>query len=157
MSAMTVYDKINMKKNNNLILNKITADISGIIGKNCWVEYNWRCGKVLGLLRTLSLNRNIPAVFEASGIEEEVIDLYYEVAGNLPYIDKNGQFNAGRPQSCSELVELMQYIYDKLGLTATENEFSDITQEHWDNLYNSAMERIRKTLEVTSSAIQYDE
>ena len=155
--AMSIYDRINQKKQNNLILNKITADISGIIGKSCWVEYNWRCGRVLGLLRTLSLNRNIPAVFEISGIEEEVIDLYYEVGGNLPYIDKNGQFNAGRPQFYSELVELMQYVYDKLGLTATENEFDDINQKHWDDLYNASMERIRKTLEVTSSTIQYDE
>ena len=155
--AMSIYERIEQKKNNNNILNKITTDIAGIIGKNCWVEYNWRCGKVLGLLRTLSLNRNIPAVFEISGIEEEVIDLYYEVAGNLPYIDKNGQFNAGRPQSCSELVELMQYVYDKLGITAAENEFDDINQKHWDDLYNASMERIRKTLEVTSNSIQYEE
>lgn len=155
--AMSIYERIGQKKNNNLILNKITADISGIIGKSCWVEYNWRCGKVLGLLRTLSLNRNIPAVFEVSGIEEEVIDLYYEVAGNLPYIDKNGQFNAGRPQFCEELIELMQYVYSKLGITAADNEFDDINQKHWDDLYNASMERIRKTLEVTSSTIQYDE
>lgn len=154
---MSVYDRINQKKNNNLILNKITADISSIIGKAVWNEYNWRCGRVLGLLRTLSLNRNIPAVFEVSGIEEEVIDLYYEVAGNLPYIDKNGQFNAGRPQFCDELIELMQYVYNKLGITAAENEFDDINQKHWDDLYNASMERIRKTLEVTSSTIQYDE
>lgn len=154
---MSIIEKINLKKKNNLIIDKVTTDISNIIGKPCWIEFNWRCGKVLGLLRTLSLNRNIPAVFEVSGIEEEVIDLYYEVAGNLPYIDKNGQFNAGRPQSCDELVELMQYVYNKLDITAAENEFSDITQEHWDNLYNASMERIRKTLEITSSTIQYDE
>ena len=155
--SMSIYDKINMKKANNNIINKIATDISGIIGKSCWVEYNWRCGKVLGLLRTLSLNRNIPAVFEVSGIEEEVIDLYYEVAGNLPFIDKNGQFNAGRPQFCEELIELMQYVYSKLGITAADNEFDDINQKHWDDLYNASMERIRKTLEVTSSTIQYDE
>ena len=155
--AMSIYDRINQKKINNNILNAINSNIEGIIKKPVWNEFNWRSGKVLGLLRTLSLNRNIPAVFEVSGIEEEVIDLYYEVAGNLPYIDKNGQFNAGRPQSCDELIELMQYVYDKIGLTATENEFSDITQEHWDSLYNAAMERIRKTLEITSSSIQYDE
>jgi hypothetical protein len=154
--AMSIYEKINMKKANNNIINKVTADVSGIIGKPCWNEFNWRCGKVLGLLRTLMNNRNIPAVFEVSGIEEEIIDLYYEVAGNLPYIDKNGQFNAGRPQFCDELIELMQYVYDKLGLTAAENEFSDITQEHWESLHNSAIERIRKTLEVTSN-IQYEE
>lgn len=155
--SMSIYDKINMKKANNNIINKITADVSGIIGKSCWNEFNWRCGKVLGLLRTLSLNRNIPAVFEASGIEEEVIDLYYEVAGNLPFIDKNGQFNAGRPQFCEELIELMQYVYAKLGITAADNEFDDINQKHWDDLYNAAMERIRKTLEVTTNTIQYDE
>lgn len=155
--SMSIYDRINQKKSNNIVLNRITTDITSVIGKPVWNEYNWRCGKVLGLLRTLSLNRNIPAVFEISGIEEEVIDLYYEIAGNLPYIDKNGQFNAGRPQFCDELIELMQYVYNKLGITAADNEFDDINQKHWDDLYNASMERIRKTLEITSSTIQYDE
>ena len=153
----TFIEKLQVKKQNNLILNKLTADISGIIGKPVWNEFNWRSGRVLGILRTLSLNRNIPAVFEISSIEEEIVDLYYEAAGNLPFIDKNGQFNIGRPQFCDELIELMRYVYDKLGLTAADNEFDDINQKHWDDLYNASMERIRKTLEVTSSTIQYDE
>jgi hypothetical protein len=110
----------------------------------------------MGLLRTLLLNRNIPTVFQVSGIEEEIVDLYFDIAGNLPYIDKNGQINIGRPQQPEELIELLQHVYEQLGLVAMDNEFEDITKEHWDSLYNSNMERIRKTLEITSN-ITYEE
>ena len=153
---MNFNEKLAIRKNNNLIINKLTADVSAVIGKNCWNEFNWRSGKVMGLLRTLLLNRNIPAVFNAAGIEEEIIDCYFDVAGNLPYIDKNGQINIGRPQQPEELIELLQHVYEQFGLVAMDNEFEDITKEHWDSLYSSNMERIRKTLEITSN-IQYEE
>jgi hypothetical protein len=154
---MSIYDKINMKKANNTIINNISSNLQAVIGKATWVEYNWKSGKVMGILRTMALNRNNSNVFVACSIEPEVVDIYYELAGNLPYIDKNGMLNLGRPQMCSEYIELLKYVYDKLNLTYDDTEFDDITEERWNTLYNSNMERIRKTLVITSSAIQYDE
>jgi hypothetical protein len=154
---MSIYDKINMKKANNTIINNISSNLQAVIGKATWVEYNWKSGKVMGILRTMALNRNNSNVFVACSIEPEVVDIYYELAGNLPYIDKNGMLNLGRPQMCSEYIELLKYVYDKLNLTYDDTEFDDITEERWNTLYNSNMERIRKTLEITSNSIQYEE
>ena len=155
--SMSFIEKLNAKKQNNAIINEISTKLAAITGKQVWVEYNWKSGKMMGILRTLSLNRNIPGIFDMVDIEEEVIDMYYETAGNLPYIDKNGMINVGRPQHCNEYVELLKYIYDELGMTYDDNEFTDINQERWDSLYYSNMERIKKTLEVTTNTIQYDE
>ena len=154
---MTFIEKLQIKKQNNNIINSISSNLQAVIGKSCWVEYNWKSGRVMGILRTMALNRNNSNVFMVCDIEPEVIDMYFEVAGNLPYIDKNGLLNLGRPQMCGELIELLQYVYDKLGLVHDNDEFSDITEERWNALFNSNMERIRKTLEVTTSTIQYDE
>lgn len=153
----TFIEKLQVKKQNNLILNDISSNLQAVIGKPTWVEFNWKSGKVMGILRTMALNRNNTNVFAACSIEPEVVDMYYELAGNLPYIDKNGMLNLGRPQMCSEYVELLKYVYDKLGLTYDDSEFDDVTEERWAALYNANMERIKKTLEITSSTIQYDE
>lgn len=155
--AMSFIEKLQVKKNNNVIINNISSNLQAVIGKACWVEYNWKSGKVMGILRTMALNRNNSNVFVACSIEPEVVDMYYELAGNLPFIDKNGMLNLGRPQMCSEYIELLKYVYDKLKLTYDDTEFDDITEERWNTLYNSNMERIKKTLEITSSTIQYDE
>ena len=154
---MTFIEKLQIKKQNNNLINSVSSNLQAVIGKACWVEYNWKSGRVMGLLRTMALNRNNSNVFMACNLEPEVVDMYYELAGNLPYIDKNGMLNLGRPQMCGEYIELLKYVYDKLNLVYDDTEFDDITEERWNTLYNSNMERIRKTLEITSSAIQYDE
>jgi hypothetical protein len=153
----TFIEKLQAKKQNNVIINSISSNLQGVVGKPTWVEFNWKAGKVMGILRTMALNRNNTSVFVATGIEPEIIDMYFDVAGNLPYIDKNGLLNLGRPQMCSEYIELLKYVYDKLNLTYDDTEFDDITEERWNALYVSNMERIKKTLEITSSSIQYDE
>lgn len=153
----TFIEKLQIKKQNNNIINNISANLQAVIGKPTWVEFNWKSGKVMGILRTMALNRNNVSVFTTCDIEPEVIDMYYELAGNLPFIDKNGMLNLGRPQMCSEYVELLKYVYDKLNLVYDDTEFDDITEERWAALYNANMERIKKTLEITSSTIQYDE
>lgn len=155
--AMSFVEKLQIKKQNNTIINNISSNLQAVTGKATWVEFNWKSGKVMGILRTMSLHRNNSNVFVAAPIEPEVIDMYYELAGNLPFIDKNGMLNLGRPQMCEEYVELLKYVYDKLNLAYDDDEFNDITEERWNTLYNSNMERIRKTLEITSSSIQYDE
>lgn len=154
---MTFLEKLQAKKANNTVLNNISSNLQAVTGKACWVEFNWKSGRVMGILRTMALNRSNSNVFVAAPIESEIIDMYFDVAGNLPYIDKNGLLNLGRPQICSEYVELLRYVYDKLGLTYDDSEFDDITEERWNVLYASNMERIRKTLEITSNSIQYDE
>jgi hypothetical protein len=154
---MSFIEKLQVKKNNNVIINNISSNLQAVTGKACWVEFNWKSGKVMGILRTMALNRNNSNVFVAAPIEPEVVDMYYELAGNLPYIDKNGMLNLGRPQMCSEYIELLKYVYDKLNLVYDDTEFDDITEERWNTLYNSNMERIKKTLEITSSTIQYDD
>ena len=155
--AMSFIEKLQVKKNNNVIINNISSNLQAVSGKPTWVEYNWKSGKVMGILRTMALNRTNSNVFVAAPIEPEIIDMYFELAGNLPYIDKNGMLNLGRPQMCGEYVELLKYVYDKLNLIYDDTEFDDVTEERWNVLYSSNMERIKKTLEISSSTIQYDE
>ena len=156
LSSSPLFKILEIKKNNAIILNKITEDMKVILGREVWNDFNFKSGRVMGLLRTIGMNRNIDFSFI---VPTEYVDLFFEYGGNLPYIDKTtGQLNEGRQMNPTMLVELMKFVYTHLGMEYLESEFDDITQERWDKLYKAAMERATKNEEFNKGErIEYEE
>ena len=156
LSSSPLFKILEIKKNNTIILNKITEDMKVILGREVWNDFNFKSGRVMGLLRTIGMNRNIDFSYI---IPIEYVDLFFEYGGNLPYIDKTtGQLNEGRPMNPSMLIELMKFVYTHLGMEFTDTEFNDITQERWDKLYRAAMERAEKNMNFNNEEhIEYEE
>lgn len=156
LSSSPLFKILEIKKNNAIILNKITEDMKVILGREVWNDFNFKSGRVMGLLRTIGMNRNIDFSYI---IPTEYVDLFFEYGGNLPYIDKTtGQLNEGRPMNPSMIIELMKFVYTHLGMEYLDSEFDDITQERWDKLYKAAMERATKNEEFNKRGhIEYEE
>lgn len=156
LSTSPLFKILEVKKNNAIIINKITEDMKVILGREVWNDFNFKCGKVMGLLRTIGMNRNVDFSYI---IPTEYVDLFFEYGGNLPYIDKTtGQLNEGRPMNPEMLIELMKFVYTHLGMEYLDSEFDDITQERWDKLYKAAMERAEKNMNFNKEeSIEYEE
>lgn len=156
LSTSPLFKILEVKKNNAIIINKITEDMKVILGREVWNDFNFKCGKVMGLLRTIGMNRNVDFSYI---IPTEYVDLFFEYGGNLPYIDKTtGQLNEGRPMNPEMLIELMKFVYTHLGMEYLDSEFDDITQERWDKLYRAAMERAEKNMNFNKEeSIEYEE
>lgn len=156
LSTSPLFKILEIKKNNAIIINKITEDMKVILGREVWNDFNFKSGRVMGLLRTIGMNRNIDFSYI---IPTEYVDLFFEYGGNLPYIDKTtGQLNEGRPMNPSMIIELMKFVYTHLGMEFTDTEFNDITQERWDKLYKAALERAEKNMNFNKEEkIEYEE
>lgn len=156
LSSSPLFKILEVKKNNAIIINKITEDMKVILGREVWNDFNFKAGKVMGLLRTIGMNRNVDFTYI---IPTEYVDLFFEYGGNLPYIDKTtGQLNEGRPMNPEMLIELMKFVYTHLGMEYLDSEFDDITQERWDKLYKAAMERAEKNMNFNNEEhIEYEE
>lgn len=156
LSSSPLFKILEIKRNNTVILNKIAEDMKVILGREVWNDFNFKAGKVMGLMRTIGMNRNIDFSYI---IPNEYIDLFFEYGGNLPYIDKTtGLLNEGRPMNPEMLIELLKFVYTHLGMEYTDSEFDDITQERWNKLYQAAMERATKNEEFNKEEeTQYDE
>ena len=156
LSSSPLFKILEVKKNNAIILNKINENMRVILGREVWNDFNFKSGKVMGLLRTIGMNRNIDFSYI---IPTEYVDLFFEYGGNLPYIDKTtGQLNEGRPMNPNMLIELMKFVYTHLGMEYLDSEFDDITQERWDKLRQAAMERAEKNMNFNKEEhIEYEE
>ena len=156
LSTSPLFKILKMKKNNAIILNKIIGDMKVILGREVWNDFNFKSGKVMGIMRTIGMNRNIDFSYV---IPTEYVDLFFEYGGNLPYIDKTtGQLNEGRPMNPKMLIELLKFVCTHLGMEYTDTEFNDITQERWDKLYQAALERAKKNEEFNKEEeIEYEE
>lgn len=156
LSSSPLFCILKMKKNNAIILNKITEDMKVILGREVWNDFNFKAGRVMGLMRTIGMNRNIDFSYI---VPTEYVDLFFEYGGNLPYIDKTtGQLNEGRPMNPEMLVELLKFVYTHLNMEYMDSEFDDITQERWNKLYQAAMERAEKNMNFNKEEhIEYEE
>lgn len=156
LSTSPLFKILEIKKNNATILNRIAEDMKVILGREIWNDFNFRAGRVMGLMRTIGMNRNIDFSYV---IPMEYIDLFFEYGGNLPYIDKTtGVINEGRHMNPEMLVELLKFVYTHLGMEYLDNEFDDITQKRWDKLYKAAMERAEKNMNFNKEEfIEYEE
>lgn len=166
-----VAELLDVKQISNEKLDKIIQEVNaklpdGKQGKTnrVWDDFNFRCGKILGLLRTIFNHPKIRTeLLEITGLTSEIIDLYYMVCGNLPYHEATtNTINPGRPMDVEATKELMIICGDILGFAIDDSDLADITQERWDRLTQLYRERAEDTMRLNAAHAQevpaeYDE
>lgn len=166
-----VAEALAVKQISNEKLDKIIQEINsklpdGKKGKTnrVWVDFNFRCGKIMGLLRTIFNHPKLRTeLLEISGLSNEIIDLYYSECGNLPYHEvTTNTINLGRPMNVEATKELMVICGEILGFALDDSDLADITQERWDRLTQLYKERAEETIRLNAAhaqevPAQYDE
>jgi hypothetical protein len=143
-----ISDQLELKAIGNRKIEAITDKMTKIVGKPVWEDFSFRTGKILGIMRFILQNpKHRQQLLEVTGLTQDYLDIYYEVCGNLPYVNTtNNTLNAGRPMDIKKTRELIKIVAAKFDLVITDNDLSDITQEKWDRLYASALERAAETV-----------
>ena len=159
-----INDELEMKAISNRKIEKITDAMSKVVGKKVWEDFNFRTGKILGILRFIAQNpTHRQELLEVTGLTQDYVDIYFKVCGNLPYLNTtDNTLNVGRPMDVESTKNFVKIVAAKFDLLIEDDDLFDITEERWQRLYNNALERITKTVEHNEqygNAIpqQYDE
>lgn len=142
-----INDELEMKSIANSNIEEITTAMTKIVGKPVWVDFNFRCGKILGILRFIAQNPQYrQELLEVTGLTQDYIDIYFKVCGNLPYLTNDNVLNPGRPMDVEKTKEFMKIVGAKLNFIIEDSDVSDITQERWDTMYQNAIAKLSKTI-----------
>ena len=160
----TINDQLEMKAISNRKIEKITDAMSKVVGKKVWEDFNFRTGKILGILRFIAQNPiHRQELLEVTGLTQDYVDIYFKVCGNLPYLNTtDNTLNPGRPMDVEATKEFIKIVAAKFDLLVEDDDLLDITEERWQRLYANTLERISKTIEHNeqhgaSIPQQYDE
>ena len=148
VESSAISTQLEMKRIGNQKLDAIIQDMAEITGKPVWREFNWRVGKILGIMRFIVQNPvQRDKLLEATGLTQDFIDVYFDVCGNLPYVNTtNNTVNVGKPMNVEATKEFIQVVAAQWDIVIEEDDISDITQERWDRLYKAALERAVETV-----------
>ena len=123
--------------------------IKNILGRDSvWYEFNYKSGKVLGILRQIAFEiEKRDELLEALELPESLIQDYLEYAGNPPYLS-GGEYVPARPQNSEKLQEVVLLAASLLGVVV---EVDDITQEKFLQICSRRQKTIEATLENTAN------
>ena len=159
-----VNDQLEIKALGNRKIETLTDAMSKIVGKKVWEDFNFRTGKIFGILRFIAQNPiHRQQLLKVTGLTQDYVDIYFKVCGNLPYLNTtDNTLNPGRHMDVEATKEFIKIVAAKFDLLVEDDDVSDITEERWQRLYNNALERITKTIEHNeqhgdSVPQQYDE
>ena len=159
-----INDQLEMRAISNRKIEKITDAMSKVVGKKVWEDFNFRTGKILGILRFIAQNpQHRQQLLEVTGLTQDYVDIYFKVCGNLPYLNTtDNTLNLGRPMDVEATKDFVKIVAAKFDLLIEDDDVSDITEERWQRLYANALERVTKTAEHNeqhgdSVPQQYDE
>lgn len=156
-----IVEKLEMKSLSNKRLEDLYRTMESICNKPVYEDFNYRTGKIIGVLRYIFQNpKQRKELLEATGLSQAHIDLYYEVCGNLPYVNtKNNTLNMGRPMDIESTKELIQATGSTLGVLVEDSDLLDINEERWNRLYENALADAKKTMEFNESnqVVAYEE
>lgn len=143
-----IADKIKLRTISNKKIDEIVNKMNEVIKpKKVWEDFNFRTGKILGILRSIAQNpTKRQELLDITGLTQTHIDIYFEVAGNLPFITNDGTINPGRPMDVEQAKELIYHVGVHFGYVIEDADLSDITEERWYHLYNNAIERCAETI-----------
>lgn len=145
----TINDILQLKSIGNKKLDEIRAKMATIVpGKTqIWDDFNFRTGRIFGILRFIAQNAKYrKQLLEATGLNENHMDIYFNVCGNLPYLNTtDNTVNEGRPMDVKATKEFIAAVALELGVVVEEADLDDITQERWDRLTQAAREKIMET------------
>lgn len=147
-----IATQLQLKRIGNQKLDSIITNMSKVTGKEVWEDFSWRTGKILGIFRFIMQNpKHRQELLNITGITKDYIDVYFDVCGNLPYINTtNNTVNLGKPMNVQATKEFIQIVAAQWGVVIEDSDISDITQERWDRLYQAALEKAKETVEFNT-------
>lgn len=104
----------------------------GKASQNIWRElaFGYTVGSILGFLREAFILRDSrKEICEVLGIDEELVDYYYQFAGNAPYV-KDGVVVEARHADIENLKKLVYETAIQLQIIVDETDLSAITVEN---------------------------
>lgn len=145
----------------NDIYNDIVNKIKTITEKPVWEDFNFRTGKIFGILRTIIQNPlKKEEILAVTGLTQSMVDTFYAICGNIPYVDNKNVINYGRQMDVKATREFIPIVAAKLGLFVSDEDLADITQERWDKLYENGLKRAQETQEfnkLNPQHVDYEE
>lgn len=156
-----IAEQLEIKMFSNDKLDSLYKEMSSVTGKPVYEDFNFRSGKILGVLRHIFQNpKQRKELCEVTGLNTAVIDMYYQVCGNLPYLNtKTNTINAGRPMDCEATRDLIKYVASELNILIDDNDLLDINEERWERLSKNALEDAKATMEFNekNKTVAYEE
>lgn len=147
-----ITEQLELKALSNQRLEELYRDMSNITKKPVYEDFNFRTGKIMGILRHIFQNpKQRKELLELTGLSQAHIDLYYQVCGNLPYVNTNtNTVNIGRQMDVESTRELMQATGATLGVLVEEGDLIDLTEDNWKRMYAKALDDAAKTVEFNA-------
>ena len=159
-----INDELELKAISNRKIETITDAMTKVVGKKVREDFNFRTGKILGILRFIAQNpTHRQELLNVTGLTQDYVDIYFKVCGNLPYLNTtDNTLNIGRHMQVEDTKDFIKIVGAKFDLLIEDDDLSDITEERWQRLYTNALERTAKTIEHneqhgSSIPQQYDE
>ena len=155
----SIHEALEIKKISNTKLDAIMVELEKINGRPTYEDYNFRAGKVMGILRAVAQNpKNRKECLAITNLTNAHIDLTYQVMGNLPY-EKDGIVYPGRQMDIDKTKELLMHSAMCMGVLLEEEDLIDINQERWNAMYQRSLESAAKTAELKNATniVAYDE
>ena len=144
----TISDKLELKAISNAKIDEVIVRMNKILApRQVWDDFSFRTGRLMGIMRSIAQNPKMRKdLLEATGLTQDYVDLYFEVCGNLPYLNtSDNSVNIGRPMKVEETKEYITLLGLHFGYVIEESDLSDIIEERWERLYNNALEKITET------------
>lgn len=156
VTSSKMYKAVAIGAMSNNKLDNIREEVAEVIGMPVWNEFTFRCGKVLGLLRTFAYNAKFrKAISVTTGLDEVYADMYFECAGSPAYVNKDGLYVEEIPMNIEATKELVQMVASELGVLV---DVSDMTSEKVAQHFASRKAIALKTLENSvTTPIKYEE
>ena len=142
-SEMVEISKYNEKR-----FNEVTEVIKSVISKEPWYEYSFGnvSGKILGILRTLNFEyKHRENLCKELNISPLLIDMYYQYAGNAPFINKIGEVVPARPMDIPVTKELVKRVGTELNIIVSESDLNLINSDNEAIRNASALQRAEDT------------
>lgn len=156
-----ITEQLEISKLNDARIQELYDSMSAVTGKPVYADFAWRSGKVMGVLRHLQQNpKKRRELLEVTGLTNAHIDMWWQVGGNLPYVNTtNNTLNEGRPMDCNLCRELLKVVAAELGVLLEDADLIDINEANWNRLYNKALEDAQQTIAFNSenAGVAYDE
>ena len=143
-------------------LSNLYEEMTQITKKPVYEDFSYKAGKFIGILRHIQQNpKQRKELLKLTGLSGGILDLYNQSCGQLPYASKeDGHIVSGRAQDCSTLREVLLVAASKMGILLADYQLADITEEHWNSLYQRAQETAEENSELASKigqAVNYTE
>ena len=154
-----VNEQLSITEQNNQKLESIMEQMHLITKKAVYEDYNWKAGKVIGILRHIRQNpKQRKELLSLTGLNESILDLYNSSCGQLPYVNKDGNYVEGYAPDIETFRNVILIAATRLGVLVFDDQLNDINMSKWNRLYARAEETAEKTRGMfTGTKFDYDE